>query len=99
MLLGLVVALVGGAGCAVFGVPLVMDALYGAQFKKASGSVPGLIQRSIKGSLRPFLISLALLAVGVLLMSVCSTRTRPAESETSYSCRPERMPDHSGLRF
>jgi hypothetical protein len=89
MILGLLVALVGGVGCAVFGVSLAMDALYGAQFKKASGSVPALIQRSIKGSLRPFLISLALLVLGVLLISVCSARKPPADTTEEISdCRP-----------
>ena len=90
MLLWLLLALLGGAGCVVFGVPMGMDALYGAQFMKTSGAVPGVIQRSIKGSLRPFLVSLALLVVGLVLMSVCSTaRHREPDS-------PETPGTHAG---
>jgi hypothetical protein len=35
--------------------------------------------------LRPFLISLALLAVGVVLMSVCSTSRPPADGTEDIS--------------
>jgi len=98
MLLWILVAIVGGVGCVVFGVSLGFDALSGARFKKAMGSVPGLVQRSTKGMLRLFLISLALLIVGLLLMSVCSTLTRPRESATSSFSRSHRLPDHSGIQ-
>jgi len=81
MLLGLLLSFLGGAGCVVFGVPLGMDVLYGAQFRKKLGSVPGVIQRSVKGALKPFLISVALLAAGLLLMSVCSRRTEPRSDD------------------
>jgi hypothetical protein len=98
MTLGILLAIVGVIGCVVFGVSFGFDALSGAHFKKAMGTVPGLVQRSRKGMLKMFLLSLAVLAAGVLLMSVCSTRPHPSESETSFSCRPDRLPDHSGLR-
>jgi hypothetical protein len=65
---------VGAAGCVMAGVSFLFDYRYGAQFKKAMGSVPSVIQRSAGGWLRIFLISLAVLAVGLLLMGVCSRR-------------------------
>ena len=73
----------GAAGCVMAGVSYHFDYRYGAQFKKAMGSVPGVIQRSAGGWLRIFLISLAVLAAGLLLMGVCSRRkpVAPASDE------------------
>jgi len=74
-----ILVVIGAGGCVIFGVSFLFDYVYGAQFKKKMGSVPGVIQRSASGWLRFFLLSLAVLAVGLLLMSVCSRR-KPASS-------------------
>jgi len=65
---------IGAAGCVMAGVSFLFDYRFGAQFKKAMGSVPGVIQRSAGGWLKIFLVSLAVLAAGLLLMGVCSRR-------------------------
>ncbi len=81
MYLWLLIIAIGGAGCVLFGAPMAMDAVYGAQFKKKSGSVPGVIQRNIKRSLKPFLVSLALLVLGLVLMGVSSARKPPPDPD------------------
>jgi hypothetical protein len=75
----------GAAGCVMAGVSYLFDYRYGAQFKKAMGSVPGVIQRSAGGWLKIFLISLAVLAAGLLLMGVCSRRKTVAPTNDELS--------------
>jgi len=87
---------IGAAGCVVSGISLIFDYRFGAQFKKTMGSVPGVVQRSAGGWLRLLLMSLAVLAAGLLLMSVCSRRkpAGPASDELSMTARarPDREP-------
>ncbi len=88
-----ILVIVGAGGCVIFGVSFLFDYVYGAQFKKKMGSVPGVIQRSASGWLRFFLLSLAVLVVGLLLMSVCSRRKPASTTDDEFGMTVREYPD------
>ena len=90
-----ILVVVGAAGCIVSGVSFLFDTFYGAQFKKAMGSVPGVVQRSAQGWLRLLLPSLALLVAGLLLMSVCSRRKPAPSADDGFGMTTREYPGES----
>jgi len=81
VLLWFALAFLGMAGVLIFGIMLVFEGLSAAKYR-ADGAqswalMKGECKRSTKGTLKLFLISLALMLAGLCLSAVCSTTSPP----------------------